>query len=374
MGPVLFRKDKKDHKRYTAFYFDNNRIKIDGYIEHPGLYTLTNNKLSCFFSFMIDTTFQFIEVTHKNLFKRKGLLDFTPFNYSGSTLNKELFDFWNRQHAQKALLARKEYFDLLEKNKSMKLALNISKLNLPEIETNPIERKSILKQKEELFNNIKSLRNTAAIDFLMKRPNSYLALDYFLAYVYRPNYSSLDETTLRAYVSLMGDTLKKTTVYQSILKKYKAVQDFCIGKTPPPFELPGKNGNKLNLKQFYGKIVLVNFWETGCEYCKEEHANLKKIYTKYNHEDFEIIGVSFENKKSVWADHIEKTGMSWHHMIDTSGYDQSLIIDTYGSPGIPSSFLLDKDGKVIAKNLRCPEYAKKEKNNINKHLENIFGF
>ena len=373
---ALFQKNKGNDRQFTVFKFKNGKATINGYLERPGLYVLTNERFECYFPFMIDIGKQKIEVSHQHLSPDKGLLTPTPFKFSGSQLNKEFFHFWEQEEAQQLLKASKEYYQWLVKKASQQQALNqiLPRDTVSNIKLQKEKRELFLAQLKLKRSNIRVLQQNASLSYLVENSNSYLALDYFLSYAYLPKYTKLDETTMKYYISLLGETLKKTRTYESIVRKYEATKKFCIGKTPPPIELPDSRGDTAMLEHFFGNVTLVNFWVMGCDYCEAEQSNLFEMYTKYYENEFEILSVSFDTDKQSWQNYLNKKGMPWHQVIDTTGLEQSSIVRAYGGLAVPTSFLLDEEGKVIAKNLRCPEFANEENYNINKQLENIYGF
>ena len=360
--PVLFRKQEEELVNIPTFRFKNGEARIKGYLKSPGLYVLTNEHSNCHFPFLIDKGVQEIIVTSDSLFQTKDLLTPIPFSYSGSEINKEFHEFWRIEQAQLLLQANAEYLQWLQNNKKSSDYLSES------------QKQFLVKEKEARLTTLNQLKESTALNYLEKNPDSHLALDYFLSYVFTPKYSKLDEKHMEYYISLMGDTLKQTEVYKEILKKYKTCQHFCIGKTPPPFELPNCKGELVSLNDCIGNITLVNFWVLDCEYCKEENVNLHDIYLKYHEEELEIVGIAFERDKINWQNYIDEQAMPWQQLLDTTAAGYSKIIQEYGGLSIPTSFLLDKEGKVVAKSLRCPTYADDENFNINTQLKKVFGF
>jgi thiol-disulfide isomerase/thioredoxin len=125
----------------------------------------------------------------------------------------------------------------------------------------------------------------------------------------------------------------------------------------PRFSLPDKNGKPLNLAAFKGKVVLVDFWASWCIPCRKENPNLVKAYAKYHGKGLEIIGVSLDDKKDSWLAAIKADGLTWNHVSDLKGWKSAIVTD-YGIKAVPTSFLVDPDGKIIAKNLRGEELEK----------------
>jgi thiol-disulfide isomerase/thioredoxin len=139
---------------------------------------------------------------------------------------------------------------------------------------------------------------------------------------------------------------------------------FAPGKTPPEIALKNPNGKTVKLSDLKGKVVMIDFWASWCGPCRRENPNVVKLYKKYANKGFEILGVSLDKDKKRWVDAIKQDKLDWLHVSDLKAW-QSAAAQTYGVSAIPATFLLDKDGKMIAKGLRGAALEQK--------LEEIFG-
>ena len=127
---------------------------------------------------------------------------------------------------------------------------------------------------------------------------------------------------------------------------------FNVGDTAPDFSLPDKDGNEISLYSTRGKVVLLDFWAAWCGPCREENPNLVAAYEKYNKKGFEIFQVSLDKTREAWLKGIEDDNInSWIHVSDLKFWE-SKVVPLYKLEQIPSSFLLDKQGRVVAMNLR----------------------
>ncbi|MBD0255772.1 MAG: AhpC/TSA family protein [Cytophagales bacterium] len=125
-------------------------------------------------------------------------------------------------------------------------------------------------------------------------------------------------------------------------------------KTGTPFasfQLPDAKGQPVDLASFRGKYVFIDFWASWCGPCRAENPNLVKAYQKFNGKPFEIVGISLDEKKEPWLKAIEKDNLPWVHLSDLKGWKNDLTRH-YGIKWIPSSFLLDPEGRIIARDLR----------------------
>lgn len=134
-----------------------------------------------------------------------------------------------------------------------------------------------------------------------------------------------------------------------------------IGEMAPEISLADANGNIYSLSSLKGKIVLVDFWASWCGPCRKENPNLVRTYEKFhnarfqNAREFTIYSVSLDDNIDKWQNAIQKDDLKWdYHVSDLMRWD-SPAAATYGVESIPSNFLLDETGKVIAINLRGKE-------------------
>ncbi len=124
-----------------------------------------------------------------------------------------------------------------------------------------------------------------------------------------------------------------------------------IGVTAPDIILRNPKGDTIALSSLRGEYVLLDFWASWCRPCRVENPHLVNNYKKYNEKGFEIFQVSLDKKKESWISAIESDQLTWIHVSDLQ-YWNSAAAKLYQVQAIPANFLLDKNGKIIAKNLR----------------------
>ena len=124
-----------------------------------------------------------------------------------------------------------------------------------------------------------------------------------------------------------------------------------VGVEFPDFQANDINGKPLSLDQFKNKVVLIDFWATWCPPCVDEMPNIVKTYQMYHDKGFEIIGISLDENKNRFLRFIENNNMTWRQYFDGKR-GQNSMAQKYSIDSIPSTFLLDANGKIIAKNLR----------------------
>lgn len=130
------------------------------------------------------------------------------------------------------------------------------------------------------------------------------------------------------------------------------------GVEAPDIVLPDINGNTRRLSSLRGKYVMIDFWASWCKPCRNENPNVVRLYKKYNSKGFEVFSVSLDglpqqqNPKELWIQAIKEDGLIWpNHVSDLSGWN-SPVVAQYEVMGIPFTVLIDKEGRIIGKNLR----------------------
>lgn len=151
--------------------------------------------------------------------------------------------------------------------------------------------------------------------------------------------------------------------HQLVKEKYTMMHSpanaTAIGALAPELAFENPDGKILKLSDLRGKYVLIDFWASWCGPCRKENPNVVRLYQQYHEKGFEVFSVSLDKDKNSWIKAIEKDNLLWPNHVSDLKYWSSEGAKIYGVSSIPSTFLIDKDGRIIAKNLRGVELANK---------------
>jgi peroxiredoxin len=149
----------------------------------------------------------------------------------------------------------------------------------------------------------------------------------------------------------------KSNYYSDLKTIYDNNKLLEIGEMAPEIELPQVDGSILKLSDLRGKVVLIDFWASWCGPCRAEFPNVKNLYARFKSEGFEIYGVSLDKDRPSWVSSINSLGLTWKQVSDLKFW-ACAPAKTYKVSGIPFTVLIDKEGKIIAKNLRGEDLEK----------------
>lgn len=237
------------------------------------------------------------------------------------------------------------YAKLMELNQSM-----VTKVNKWNDEYAKATDKKDQKKMQEIQNNFQQaeIEHVAKIKTLLPEMGSSLVAIFAANNLLNPQRDFAEMEAVAKRFEKENPSPKIVQAYVGYIKRIKGV---AVGDEAPDFTLNSPEGQDIALSSLRGKYVLIDFWASWCGPCRMENPNVVKLYNKYKDKGFAIYGVSLDKDKAAWLGAIQKDGLTWTHGSDLKFWN-STVAQTYGVNAIPATYLVDKNGKVIAKNLR----------------------
>jgi peroxiredoxin len=186
-------------------------------------------------------------------------------------------------------------------------------------------------------------------NFIKTNIDSYISaliLERFL------NQKTLPRNEVKEIFSTYSDRIRSSKSGINVSNVVNApVNPAAIGEIAPLFDGPTPTGDRIALESFRGKVVIIDFWASWCRPCRIENPNLVRLYKRMHDKGLEIVGVSLDRNKASWERAIADDGLTWNHVSNLQ-YWADPIAQLYSVRAIPAAFVLDSEGRIVAKNLR----------------------
>jgi peroxiredoxin len=200
-------------------------------------------------------------------------------------------------------------------------------------------------------------------DFIKNNPESYVSAATLDGYT-----KAFSKKTVLEFYNNFNEDIKNSSYGISINRFLEINKNPQIGDKYVDFSMTNENGKIINLSDYEGNIILLDFWASWCGPCIEEYPALKKAYSEFSENNFEIVGLSQDQSKDKWLKAIEKNELNWVNLWNEKGIDADPYL-IYGVNGIPDNFLIDEKGFIIARNLRGVKLIE----TIKQHMEKPTG-
>ncbi|HEY4327388.1 MAG TPA: TlpA disulfide reductase family protein [Mucilaginibacter sp.] len=197
--------------------------------------------------------------------------------------------------------------------------------------------------------------------FITENTSSPVSLDALYSFAMYSDYNDV-----AALFDQLSPAVKNSPGGKSYAKTLENMSVVGLGRIAPDFELPDTNKTPVKLSSFRGKYLLLDFWASWCPVCRESSPGVLKAYNKYKDKSFDILSVSLDKQgeRKTWLNAIHHDGLLWTQVSDLKFW-QSPVVTLYKLTALPQNFLIDPNGKIIARNL--------DGNELSAKLAEIFG-
>ena len=223
---------------------------------------------------------------------------------------------------------------------------------------------------EKDFQLINSIRENVSFkknQFELSLKEFLRSVDKSLAVLIFSDYLSIDENVVfwEGIYNNYFDEFKSNSYFINFENKLKKIKSVSVGSIAPEIILDDINGNPISLSSLRGRYVLLDFWAAWCRPCREENPNILENYNRFKDQGFEVYQVSLDRNKEDWLRGIEQDNLPWINVSDLKYYQSDAAV-LYNINKIPSAFLLDPNGTIIAKNIELRGI------NLTKKLSELF--
>lgn len=205
------------------------------------------------------------------------------------------------------------------------------------------------------FGKMQSEIMTMTATFPEKNPKSFLSV-LFLDNMF--NQPDVDIEKIKTVYNGLDASLKATKPGKTVKTKIDNFKQVTVGSLAPEFSAPNPDGKVISLKESLGKVTIIDFWASWCGPCRKENPSVVALYNEYHPKGLNIIGVSLDKDATKWKEAIAKDNLTWNHISNLKFWSDP-IAELYHVKTIPATFILDANGKIIARDLRGPELRAK---------------
>ncbi len=318
----------------------DGKFELKGKVKEPSILALFVQGMQQPIPFILETGEIDIKVDKDSIWKSE----------IGGTSNNEYFQKFNVKlnSIQKKMMAFQQ--------KNMKKFMDAQqKKDMATVEKLKKENSAFEKEREDFMNKYPEQNKDSYISLLLVQ-NMFNSPTFEINKV-KKTYNNLDEALKSTKIGKEIETKLKTI--ESNHKAQTAPTVFAeIGKPAPEFSAKNPQGSEVTLKQSLGKVTIIDFWASWCGPCRKEMPNVVALYNELHSKGLNIIGVSLDKDLTKWNEAIAKDKITWTQVSNLKEWDEP-IAKQYGVQQIPTTFILDSSGKIVAKDLRGEELKTK---------------
>ena len=311
-GEVKITTTQEDHRVIASGISTNGIFNVEGSLTEPGLY----------FIVLSNEQPQYIFLENKPITINGAKADIKNIKIEGSSAHKDFIEF------------NKTFNPIIGELNA--LAAQMQK------ETN--EKKAEKLNKE--YDSVVKVVSREVGKFVEAKKSSYVSP--FLLWVTAQ--VNNDPILMESRFNMLDENIRNSQIGKSLSEFIAFHKVGAVGTDALDFTQNDVEGKPVTLSSFKGKYVLVDFWASWCRPCRMENPNIVKAYTKFKDKNFTILGVSLDQQKDAWVKAINADKLTWNHVSDLQ-YWNNAVAQMYHIQSIPGNFLIDPNGKIIAKDL-----------------------
>jgi len=330
-----------DEKVYLAKYVNNDFLLTDSALLNKGKFLFVGNQETPELFYILNSK----KTSFKGFFLENGEINVTGHPDS----------LWNAKVS--GSISQDEYDRFYSDLEEIRTKLSLSNIKMDSVRKS--NNKELFEIYKRTFDSVRMSYFKFMSDYIDAHPGSSVSIEIIM-----DNYPSLSPERLESWINRLEPSLKETERVTMLFHILETMKKVAIGQPAQDFIQNDTTGEPIKLSSFYGKYLLLDFWASWCGPCRDENPNLVAVYKRFHNTGFNIVGISLDEDREKWLAAIKDDNLTWTQISDLKGAKNEAA-HLYGVVVIPDNFLLDKDGKIIARRLRGEKLTNK--------LEEILG-